>query len=249
MIKKTLLTTSLFLTMPVLAQYSVIINKTHSNYQINDNVTEPEPEPEVYGYLINLISVNNISKQNENDVTKTSEPTWDYYFARTKDVVINKVGAHSETVSLSASGTVDLFNPDKRLLFVSSKACMHNDDADSDIEYLDENGKVIFWTKTRQESAYGVGLTYGNTSDYSNPHTAGDNSLHPVVNGYLDFDKTNNTVSFTNKSEGNTEMDDWSLSNVDVSAIKKIRLSYSKVRTIYDGGSCGATVSLEMLKD
>lgn len=236
----------LLLSSSTYANYVVVVDKEdNGSYQI----TEPtEPEIIRKGYIIDFISISSAESRNAHDVTQTTNSHWEEHFGTTNDLVLNAVAGNS-TLYKEATGkdTIHWFDPDKTLEFTAQQACVLGDFSESDIQYLDKDGNVVFWTRTRTEGNYGAALLYGKSSDYSDATNTGDNALHPIVHGHLNFDKENNTVSYTNKSTGNYEMNSWVLSNVDVGSITQIKLDYAVVYSSYTGGTCGANLKLEIL--
>lgn len=225
------------------ANYVVVVDKEENgSYQIT------EPEMVRKGFIIDFISISSAENRNAHDVTQVTNPHWEEHFGTTSDLVLNGVTGNT-VISEAAAGKdiIEWFDPNKTLKFVVQKACQGGDFAESDIQYLDKDDNVIFWTRTITESAYGTYLIYGTSSDYSNGVNSGDNSTHPIVEGDLNFDVENKSVSYTNKSPSNYSTNDWTLTNVDVGLITKIKLDHAKIYSSYTGGTCGANLKLEIL--
>lgn len=232
--KKGMLIISLFLSGYSFADYKAVLINNNNLYE-----TElPEPIIPITGYLMMLYSVENSATRNANDVTKINEPTWEEKFGNTKDLVINEVSGQNDNIN--QSGVINWFDSSRKLKIAMRQACWSSDKADTDIEYLDSNDNIVFWTKTRYKQNFKLRFTYGKASDFSDSKEAVSTASYPNVNGFLSFDAKNKTVSYNHENESKTLFQPWTLTNVDVSSIKKIRLSSSNVVTTYYGGTCGA---------
>lgn len=223
--------------------YKVIISSDHNTYNVE------EKKPPMYGYLIDLYSINNSSHRAAHDVTNTSHPDWEDNFSLTKDLVINRVSSYNQRIT--NTGVINWFDDEKKIRIEAQQACQSNDYAHSSIEYLDENDNIIFWTKTGDYNAYGTNMSYGKEANFSDAKNTSVVGQHPIVHGFLVFNKELETVSFDSlDSSSNYGMRSWILSNVEVSKIKKIRLSSSNVMTTYSAGTtCGAQLRLKIEKD
>lgn len=199
---------------------------------------------DIIGDIINFRAQNDQSALDNSDVTKTNNPYWEEKFGKTYDIVINEVALINKEIN--KTGIIDWFNPNKQIQYSFGEGCWDGDFAHNDIEYLDENNNIVFWTKTRSFETYGSSFYYGKKADFSDSTLASHVGPYPAVHGFLDFDIENKTVNYS-KHTDNNYINNWSLSNIDVDSIRKIRLSYTKVLATYTGGSCGAGVIVRVL--
>lgn len=200
---------------------------------------------DVEGFIIALRSQHNQSALNAYDVNQTSLPTWAENFSKTKDIVINQVTMANNRIS--KTGVIDWFNPDKKLEVYFSKGCWSGDTAYTNIQFLNKDNAVVAWFNTRYHSTYGLQANYGtnpNLSSGSNPGVIGP---HPSLTGYFSFDRDNGTLRYVNTKSDNY-IKNWSINNIDIESIRKIKLSYSDIMTTYTGATCGANVLMDVTK-
>lgn len=195
------------------------------------------------GYIIALRSQNNQSSLDRMDVTNTTHPSWEENFGKTYDIVVNGLSmAHSP---VTTTGIVDWFNPNKKYNTYVSEGCSINDQAHVDVEFLDDNNNVLGWfyTRTNPDFGYSVRVRYGKLADRSDSKITGETGPYPTMSGYFSFDVDNNTINFINtKTESFTH--NWSITNVNVEDIRKIRVSHAYVLGTYTPGACGANVQM-----
>lgn len=225
-------------------------NKTlDSSETENKTLTVTESQQEIgsfdprVGYIIALDAT--AGDNSQYDVTRTDVSTWEDHFGQTYDIVINS--AVKNGVTINNTGVINWFNPNKVLYNFAGEGCDSRDYAHNDIEYLDENDNIVFYTSVRSYGSFGSSMYYGKASDRSDITQAGWTGPYPAVHGRYYFNEANQTVNFNHIGSTNY-INSWGLTNVDVSSIRKIRLSYSRVYNGYEGGTCGAAVRL-MIED
>lgn len=196
----------------------------------------------VVGGIIVLKAAHNSTTLNAYNVNETNNANWESLFGQSYDIVLNQVAYANSAIR--KTGVINWFNPDKKASVYFSEGCSDGDTAHADVEYLDENNNILLWYKTRSYGSYGLYLTYGTTSDKSGGFNPGVVGPYPSFTGLISFNKNTDTVYFNNSKTENY-VNSWSAS-VDVSEIKKIRLSYSNVLTNYTGGTCGAQVMMKI---
>ena len=86
-------------------------------------------------------------------------------------------------------------------------------------------------------------MRYGKLADRSDSKITGETGPYPTMSGYFSFDVDNNAINFINtKTESFTH--NWSITNVNVEDIRKIRVSHAYVLGTYTPGACGANVQM-----
>jgi hypothetical protein len=221
-------------------------NKTlDSSETEHKTITVSESQQEIgtfdprVGYIIALDAT--AGDNSQYDVTRTDVSTWEDHFGQTHDIVIN--AAVKNGITINNTGVINWFNPNKVLYHFSGEGCDSRDYAHNDIEYLDENDNIVFYTGVRSYGSFGSSMYYGKANDKSDITQANWTGPYPAVHGRYYFDEANQTVNFNHIGSTNY-INSWGLTNVDVSRIRKIRLSYSRVFNGYEGGTCGAAVRL-----
>ncbi|OMH38247.1 LamG-like jellyroll fold domain-containing protein [Motiliproteus sp. MSK22-1] len=184
------------------------------------------------GYLINLFATSGSTDPGSNDINQTSADGWEDSYGATAQIAVTK--ATTGGVSINHSGVVDWFDPSRILYLDSRESNWGPDSAASTIDYLDSNGNIVFWTKTFSYGQYGSNMSFGTSQDHSNGTNRGHTGIYPKIRGKLIFDQHANTVSFTKHENGSGgRVNSWELTDVDVSSIRKIRLTDSSVQSTY----------------
>lgn len=217
----------------------------NEQYNIVDIVTDPN----FGGSLIHLYAATSNASLINQDINERDSEEWDKFFKDTENIVINKVAPYN--VDIKESGVVNWFDPNKVLGMEIRKGCAPNDLADSEVEFLDSNGNVVFWLKTEKYQSYSLTFTYGKGSDKSQGVVAEQIGPYPNVRGNLYFDKKKGTVSYKHGNEESTRIKDWVLSDVLVDDIRKIKLVSSHVVTkhVPNPTHCSAYIRIRALKE
>lgn len=225
------------------SDFVVIVDK-ESKYEVN---LPPEVvEPEKSGVLINIMATGYEHMRSEASFTDTSARHWNEYYSETKDLAIVSITLEKNVIR--PSGVINWFNPNQDLYVHAQKGCTDSDYAVTHVQYLDDSDNVIFWFKTAGY-AYTSTMTYGKLADASDVNTTTADGSHPIVEGVFSFDKANNKVTYTKGSSVSAKkINDWELTNVDVNAIKKIKLVSSTVVADRTDG-CLAGMYMWALKD
>lgn len=184
------------------------------------------------------------------DPTKTEYTTWAKNFEWPLanniwygDVVLGSGGSSNRvqsTVPHTLNYVVDI---NRMYKFWATEGNWEPDYAHAEIDWLDAAGNIVFWHRSESYGSYGSNMAYGTSQDHTGGTYAVRADTYPKASYDITFDADTNQVHFTS-NRTTRYLQSFTMSSIDVSSIKSIRINNYLAQSSYTGPTGTAAVSL-----